>query len=229
MGNKGYALLDDGGNLVGQTAYYGEFDLAGGSEFEIDGANQWHMLSNFVASDVSGVTIDTGKTGAITAFADAGGGEVTVTSVAHGLSENDFLSITGTTSYNDIFGITNVTDDTFDITDTFVADDGTGIFHHATHLAIPAAGDGEYLYAWCANLIAAANNKIYEVTAVLDGVTNGVARRLIAVGADVGQIACVGLVAVSGGKEMGLAIRNITDTTNFTIEDATFTAHRIGT
>ncbi len=229
MGNKGYALLDDNGNLVGQTPYYGEFTLSGGSEFTIDGVNQWHMLSNFAASDFSGVTIDTGKTGAITVFADAGGGKVTVTSVAHGLSENDFLSITGTTSYNDLFGITNVTTDTFDITDTFVANDATGTFHHSTHLDIPVAGDGEYTYTWCANLTSAGNNKIYEVTTVLDGVTNGIARRLIAVGSDVGQMACAGLVAVSGGKEMGLAIRNITDATNFTMEDAAFTAFRIGT
>lgn len=62
----------------------------------------------------------------ITVFADAGGGEVTVTAVAHGMITDDICRITGTTSYNGIFKITKLTADTFKITDTWVADDATG-------------------------------------------------------------------------------------------------------
>lgn len=62
----------------------------------------------------------------ITAFADAGGGEVTVTAAAHGFVTDDIVTISGTTSYNGTFNITKVDANNFKITDTWVADDATG-------------------------------------------------------------------------------------------------------
>lgn len=66
--------------------------------------------------------------GDITAFADGGGGQVVVTSTAHGLLDNDSVTISGTTNYNGTFTATNVTANTFEITDTWVSDDATGSF-----------------------------------------------------------------------------------------------------
>lgn len=65
-------------------------------------------------------------TGAITAFADGGTGVTTVTSNGHGLVGGMGTYITGTTSYNGSFIISNVTTNTFDIQTAFVADDATG-------------------------------------------------------------------------------------------------------
>jgi len=72
------------------------------------------------------VYLDTTLTGSITVFSDAGGGLVTVTSAAHGLHDNDSVTITGTTNYNGTFTISNSTTNTFDITDTWVSDDAAG-------------------------------------------------------------------------------------------------------
>lgn len=59
---------------------------------------------------------------AITAFADAGGGTVTVTtSLAHGYSNGDRVNILGTTNYNGGYTISGVTSTTFVITATWVA------------------------------------------------------------------------------------------------------------
>jgi len=68
------------------------------------------------------------KKGAITAFSDAGGGLVTVTSAAHTLIAGNVVMIAGTTSYDGTYYISNVTTNTFDITATWVADDATGTF-----------------------------------------------------------------------------------------------------
>jgi len=69
-----------------------------------------------------------GTTGDITAFADAGGGEVTVTSAAHGRSNGERVEISGTTNYNGTFTIEDVTTDTFNIVDTWVATE-TGVWN----------------------------------------------------------------------------------------------------
>lgn len=71
----------------------------------------------------------TNLTKTITAFADSStspGVKTTVTSAAHGYSNGDLVHISGTTSYNGGFEISNITTNTFDITIVFVADDATG-------------------------------------------------------------------------------------------------------
>ncbi len=57
----------------------------------------------------------------ITAFTDAGGGVVTVTSAGHGLDNTDTAEIWGTTDYDGTYTVSNVTTDTFDITATFTS------------------------------------------------------------------------------------------------------------
>ncbi len=75
-----------------------------------------------------GEFFETGLTGSITAFADAGGGFTTVTSATHGLSNGDTLLISGTTNYDGGFAVSASTTNTFAIEIAFVADDATGSF-----------------------------------------------------------------------------------------------------
>ncbi len=77
-------------------------------------------------STVANVRLDLGaavSTGSITAIADAGGGDITLTSDAHGRSNGDYVAITDTNDNDGIFEISNVTTDTFDVTSDFVATD----------------------------------------------------------------------------------------------------------
>lgn len=70
----------------------------------------------------------TGKTGAITAFADAGGGVTTATSAAHGLLPNEPIQLLDNANgYSGTFRPTNVTTNTFDIPVAFTST-GTGNF-----------------------------------------------------------------------------------------------------
>jgi hypothetical protein len=71
---------------------------------------------------INGTTVSFDNELDITAAADAGGGQVTIsTDNTYGLAENDQVTIAGTTSYNGTFTATNVTTTSFEITDTFVA------------------------------------------------------------------------------------------------------------
>lgn len=63
-----------------------------------------------------------------TQFADAGGGNTTVTSANHKFSNGDTLVGIGTTNYNGTFIISGVTTNTFVIPTAFVVDDATGVF-----------------------------------------------------------------------------------------------------
>ena len=78
----------------------------------------------------SGGVYAAGEDKAITAFADAGGGQVTVTSANHNIPDGNFIDI-GTTipfDYAGNFKITNITTNTFEITTPFLGT-ATGIFN----------------------------------------------------------------------------------------------------
>lgn len=86
------------------------------------------------------ITVDTVSiTGSITAFANAGGGKVTVTSNNHGLNDGYKVAITGTTNYNGTYTVSEITDNTFEITETWVSNDATGTFDVAPTVDIDNA------------------------------------------------------------------------------------------
>jgi hypothetical protein len=114
----------------------------------IETANTPIALRQFTTGSLDGWTFDAGSTGAITAYADAGAGQITVTSNGHGLATGDVVSIRGTTNYNGIFVIANALTNTFEITDTWVADDGASDWDEPSNLVAGAAAAGVYDIAW---------------------------------------------------------------------------------
>ncbi|RKX66515.1 MAG: hypothetical protein DRP42_02975 [Tenericutes bacterium] len=91
------------------------------------------------------------NTAAITVFADAGSGQVTVTSNGHGLQNGCEIQISSTTNYNGFFVISNVTTNTFEITATWVSNDATGTwlvvvtrYHWSTTTNFPKSVDLTY-------------------------------------------------------------------------------------
>ncbi len=82
-------------------------------------AGDKERVCKFISNRVSNVDI----TGA---FADAGGGNVTVTAAGHGLEDDDIVTISGTTNYNDTFNVQNKTTNDFEITETFNAEAAAG-------------------------------------------------------------------------------------------------------
>jgi hypothetical protein len=110
-----------------------EFNAASGSVDDTVIAAQANVCDEDVSLRVSS---------SITSFADAGGGQVTVESVNHGLSSGASVEHTGTTNYNGSFLATNITVDTYEITATWVSDDATGTWTKGI-TAVADAGGGE--------------------------------------------------------------------------------------
>ena len=86
-------------------------------------------------------------TGSISSVADAGGGDITVTTSAdHGLSVGDHVTISGTTDYNGDYTINTVpSTTTFTVTKTYTSSQ-TGTWTTYTRVWILADGDYELSY-----------------------------------------------------------------------------------
>jgi hypothetical protein len=75
------------------------------------------------------VLVDAASLGAITAFATSDAGAKTqVTSTAHGLSDGDIITLTGTINYDGSYVVEQKATNTFVIPIAYVADDATGMW-----------------------------------------------------------------------------------------------------
>jgi len=102
------------------------------------------QLNGAVLLGATSITVDsttgfsTPATGTITAFAK-NGSSTKVTDASHGLKGGK-VTITGTTSYNGVFYVQDVTTDTFVIQAPYVANDATGTWTVPEYIYIHDAG-----------------------------------------------------------------------------------------
>lgn len=124
---KLYLSLVAGGTLsVGQTYYFMGIVSRGGGYYGESNSRASEQKSITPTSGNQSIKIEWFQDGGdITSFADAGGGDVTVTtSSAHGRSNSDTVYIRGTTNYDGSYTISNASGSTFDITHSWDGDDG---------------------------------------------------------------------------------------------------------
>ena len=128
-------IADGDGNII-NTVQEGEMSEYNNSDpmvIAIDGL--LYGAPGLVAgSNLNGFTGVNSSTGAITIFADAGLGQVTVTSNGHGLSNDYMVTIDGTTNYDGRYSITNIQTNTFEITHSWDGNDATGNFWSGSKL-----------------------------------------------------------------------------------------------
>ncbi len=132
-------------NSLTNEYYYGEAYIYNNAVATvIETADTPIALRQITTGLVNGWTFDSGSTGAITAYVNGGGGKVTVSDAAHGLSNGDIITIRGTTNYNGVFTVSDVTTDAFNITDTWVNDNGASDWDEGSHLIAGASSTGKY-------------------------------------------------------------------------------------
>lgn len=99
--------------ITGTTSYEGTFTVASVS------TDTFVITDTFVADDATGQwELNPNPSSSLS----------TITSAAHGLSNADEVTITGTTGYNGTFAVSGVTTNTFAIEIVFSNDDATGTF-----------------------------------------------------------------------------------------------------
>ena len=149
VGNE-YAYFDTNGVLNrGSLDMYGEAYIYNNAvDTVIETANTPIALRQISSGLVNGWTFDAGSTGGITAYADGTGGKVLVSDAGHGLSNGDIITIRGTTNYNGVFTVSDVTTDNFKITDTWVNDNGASDWDQGASLTAGANSAGKYSIRW---------------------------------------------------------------------------------
>ncbi len=210
--------------------FYSDMHLHGNAvETVINTANVAHLVQGLFSDERSkGFTFSAGSTGAITAFADAGGGKVTVTSASHTLTDGTIISISGTTNYNGVFAVSDVLGNDFNITDTWVSDDATGNFYEGDNLVVDPGSEGIYKIDFHAHGFSASANKTFEFELYKNTTIQEVveAKRRFASN-DVGTIGGGGIISVIAGDIITFAVFGATDTTNFTLEHTNISMHRV--
>lgn len=210
-----------------QTNYAEAYDFDNTDAYVVNANNEWHGYhSNGVAGDdLEGWTFDAGGAGtshAINSIADAGGGDITVTTgTAHGLAVGDIVSQTNLTdpAYVGFFEVLTVpTTTTYTVTATFTATD-TGTMDQPFNLVAGAGAAGKYEIHWFASGTSATSNETFDFALYNNDtqVTASETRRKFGTAGDVGSFAGGAVETFADGDKLSFALKNITGSNNITI------------
>lgn len=220
--------------------YFGEMYLnANTTETVVDTADVWHLLS---LSEVAGGALDTwtfeaGTRGAdITAYAtyDSGASTLVTTTADHNLSAGDFISITGTTNYNDLYKILSApSSKTFEINKAWdTNDDATGTYNRGATLIVGCGAAGCYSASWNVTVTPEFNGHVFTGAYAKNGVVCNKcrSRNKLGTAADFSNMGGHALTTSPGfvaGDKIQFAFKNVGGTGNFTIRHGNLITQRI--
>lgn len=201
--------------------------ITGGGLITIDTVDVWHAVTGFGNELVNGVTFNAGSTGAITVYAGPDGGQVTVTSNDHGLSNGDIITISGSTNYNGIYEISNVSTHTFEITAAWLGNDAAGTWRNGSNYVIDKTGI--YLTSWQLSAHSSGANKTYRFSMSHNDTIcpQGLQRRKFAIQDDEGSVAGSCILSLTSGDIITFNVYGETDSTDITLDEVTLNLFRI--
>lgn len=129
-------------------------------------ADTWQPIIavDTIGENCCGFTFTTGATVTIASVADAGGGDITVTtSSAHGYSDGDIVALTNTTTYDEVYVISNASGSVFDVTATWGAT-STGNAIRASALTVGDNSDGIYDISWEGSAASSSPGDTFDVS-----------------------------------------------------------------
>ena len=199
--------------------YYAEMKIHENTEdITIDETGTEHGVGQMTTGQLNGWTFDAGIVNSgegttITAFATAGGGQMTVSS-ANALSNGDPVTITDTTNYNGVYLVANVSGSDFEITHGDSGDDGQGQWRHPSNLITGANAAGVYKLSngmsWNKGAGGATVLEWHIFVNATEQEQLHIDRTITTTG--IGAMALTGLVTVAAGDMLWMSV--VSDTTN---------------
>ena len=226
------------GHIHKRVTSDGTIDIAHGEMYMYENANatvigntdQWIAVHDFITGTVFDFTFDAGgETGAITAFADAGGGEVTVTSAGHTLAANDIISIDGTTNYNDMFVVQSVSGNDFNIIDVWAGDDAAGTYTQASTLTANGVLEDEYYINYNISVTPTSNNDTLDFRIYINAVVqeNTETRTQMTLATAYTTVSASGVIDIEADDIVSIGIKNLSGANNVTIRYANVNLNRM--
>jgi hypothetical protein len=178
------------------------------------------------AGDVAGWTFDIGGGGTtfpIASIADAGGGDVTITTTGtHTLAIGAIVSQANLTdaNYEGVFQVLTVpTTTTYTVTATWGATD-TGTMQEATTLTANPSAAGAYFFSWSVSATAASSNSVVDFQLRADAIMIGPpTRRLFKTASEFGSMSGSGIVDISANDKVTFDINNTSNAGDITIRN----------
>jgi len=206
-------------------------------ESVIDTADVWHALyaANITAGVNLGWTFADGVRGTdITAYAtyDGGASTLVTTTAAHNLSAGDYISITGTTNYNDLYEVLSApSSTTFEIDKAWdTNDDATGTYARGATLTAGANASGHYPSNWSATLTPGTTGHIFTMGFMINKTPCDKCRARQKLGTAT-QYECLpgtSIFDINEGDKVSFIIKNVGATGNYTLRHGNVNFHKMG-
>ncbi len=171
-----------------------------------------------------------GASVAVASVANAGGGQVLVTTGgAHNLVVGAIVSITDTTSYNAVYIVDTVPlGTTFTVTAAWLGDEA-GTMDEAATLTAGVGAAGTYILLWSASATPATLNETFDYY-IYNGETQQIrisSRRKFGGVGDFGSMGGSGFLTVAPGDKLSFALANTDSGGDLTIRHFDFNLHQI--
>ena len=202
----------------------------------IDTADVWHALSlsELTVGSLTGWTYADGVRGTdITAYAtsDAGARTKVTTTADHTLTAGDFISITGTTNYNDLYEVMEIVDSkNFTIDKAWdTNNDAIGTYARGGTLTAGVTATGYYSAAWNVTISPAVNAHIFTMGYMVNKIpcTRCRARQKLGTAGDYNTMAGNTIRKLSAGDKVAFIIKNVGAAGNYTIRHGNANFHKI--
>jgi hypothetical protein len=205
--------------LTTANTFYGEmYTINNANQTTINTTNAWHAIQNDVfAGEINGFTYEAGSTGVIASIANAGGGDITINDVAHGLAVDDMITVTGTTTYDAIYSVKTQVPNSFTVTALWGAT-SIGQWQKGANLTCDVGSAGKYRSMWSASGLSIINNEVFDFAPCLNTTpaSKAEARRKFS-SADYGSFSGCALMDIAEGDKLCFIVQNITGTGNLII------------
>jgi len=225
--------------VASTTVAHGEMNETDNTvEYVINDAGGDHQLYHsalLIAGDLAGFSFDAGGNGVsfpIASIADAGSGDITVTTTgAHGLEVGAIISqsnLADAAYVGEFKVITVPTTTTYTVTAVFTAT-GTGTMDEGASIIVSAIAAGTYLLQWHASGTSASNNITFDFFLHLEEneIVGSKGRNKFGTGGDFSFLGGQAIVAVAAGERLLFALANQDSASNITIRDFSLIATRI--
>lgn len=198
--------------------FYGEMYLSkSGATFTINAADQFHMITSWLAGLTNSFTFTAGALATINGIADNGGNARFQTSAAHGLAVGDRISINNNPhgAYNGLHEVSGVSDTThFDIAVAYNAAGSSGSVQRGARLRCNASG--KYRLSWALSALPESANHVFALVPVINTTTSSKEhQRKYNTNTDYGNSSGTEFVDLTSGDDITFAVKNVGNSGNF--------------